>query len=70
MTRTYPDTEAGVRRLLHDETDLHPAELTGTNLRPDPHTPGAWLVTLTDGRRFLAYVGAHRLAPAFEDVAP
>lgn len=66
----YPDTPTGVRRLLHDESDLRPEELAGATLRPDPEVPGAWLVTLTDGRRFLAYVGAHALAPAFEEVGP
>ena len=65
---SYPDTPTGVRRLLHDESDLHPEKLAGARIQPDPGVPGTWLVTLTDGTRILAYVGAHPLAPGLEEV--
>lgn len=64
---TYPDTPAGVRRLLHDETDLHPEKLARTTLTPDPEVRGAWLVTLTDGRR-LSRTWAHtRSRPRWQE---
>lgn len=66
---TYPDTAGGVRRMLQDDSDLARDVIQGATAKPDPQVRGAWLVTLPDGGRLLAYVGEHPLAPAFEQIA-
>ncbi len=48
------------------ETETDGWNLRGADYTPDPQVPGAWLVTLRNDVRVLAYVGGHPLAPDFE----
>jgi len=63
----YPDSAAGVRALLEEESDYFSVrDLTGATYLPDPQVSGAWQVRLPGGLRVIAYVGAHPEAPDFE----
>ncbi len=62
--KSYPDTEAGVRQLLEEQSVLDsPMRFT-----PDPKVPGVWLVAVVDRRGVEIWVLVHCFQGEFEEV--
>ena len=68
--KRYPDTRAGAKQLLLDESDYDKALFVRAQITPDSYVPGVWIVRLADGTQLAVYVGSHSFAPDFEETYP